>query len=62
MGSKAQKPKDPAPPPPVPKTADAYEAGSAAMSEEAGKSSHLNSFLTGKKKGQSLGGGGSFLG
>jgi hypothetical protein len=46
----------------VPKTADAYEAGSEAMSEEVGKSSYLNSFLTGKKKGKTLGGGGSFLG
>ncbi len=63
MGSKAQKPQDPPPPPPVPKTADAYQSGQSAMAGEVQKSSYLNSFLTGKRKGLgSSGGGNSYLG
>lgn len=60
MGSKAEKPKDPPPPAPVPKTADAYQAGAEAMVAERKNSSYLDSFLTGKRK--ALGGGTSFLG
>ncbi len=61
MGSKAEKPKDPPPPAPVPKTADAQVAGSEAMSAERAGSSYLDSFLKGPRS--KLGGGGnSFLG
>lgn len=60
MGSSAKKPPDAAPPPPVPKTADAYDSGAAAVAGERKKSTYLNSFLTGKRKG--LGGENSFLG
>lgn len=60
MGSKAPKPRDPAPPPPVPKSADAYDSGASAVADAQNNSSYLGSMRPKEKK--RLGGGTSFLG
>jgi len=64
MGSSPPKPPEPPPAPAIPKTADAYSAGDAAMLDARRKSSYRKSFLS-AAPGQSLGNSGqgtSYLG
>jgi hypothetical protein len=66
MGSKPKTEKPPPPPPPaaIPKTADAYAAGDAAILEARRRGSYGKTFLAGNPMNSSTGapGGTSFLG